>query len=867
MLRFQVACSLMVGVVGGAACSDGRVVAAGPTENGGSTAVSTGGSGGTAPDGGGAPSDGGKTPPPPHVDGGARVLPDGGIVPPSGKSAGETCSATVPCRLGLSCTSGKCAFDHAGKAGSSCVASDECASGLRCVGLACVTTGTGVADAACTSDVDCASGLRCGIVGFAAECVAEGTSDVGQSCGTSLDCASGLLCAPGSGDAGAAACAPIPPGAPPFGVPVAPALNCTAPSKTNVTAYFEVPQAKGSAANGDFFRLPFPNDARITGGKIDLTGFPTPGSSLLGFDPVKIYLDAIVANQSAWGTSPSVLFRFSGPIDFDTFRATGTTSPVQFVDITDPKNPTSAGAQWAYSSAPGKYICDNWLGVRRPLGAPLTPGHVYAAYLTTVGRDASGLAITRAPELVSLLAATAPADTALANAYAAYKPFRDYLTDAKVLPTTVLDAAVFTAGPAQTPMASLAAAVKAATAPTAAGWVKCVAGATSPCPQADGDRACGTGTADYDEYHALITLPIFQKGTEPYLASGGDIAATPVRTEAVCASLTVPKSAEPAAGYPLVVYAHGTGGSFRDHVRPEVAGVLATATPPMAVLGYDQVEHGTRRGASTASPDDLFFNFRNPAAARGNPMQGAADVVSVGRLAKALAVPAVATGAAAIKINGAAVVFFGHSQGSLAGSLGLPFTNDYTAAVLSGNGASLMEALLNKTSPQNIAAAVPFLLGGDYDGTKLAGGEYHPVLSIVQQWIDPADPLNFAQSIGKVPETGITPKSVFETYGLGDTYAPPITLQAYSLAAGLSLAAHDATATKPDAIGNLAEVAVPLTGDFATGGHTVTLGVREYGPPKGDDGHFVVFDVPSANADAVRFIAAAAAKKVPPIGQ
>ena len=48
--------------------------------------------------------------------------------------------------------------------------------------------------------------------------------------------------------------------------------------------------------------------------------FPTPGAAFLGFDPVKVYLDAITAGQSGWGTSPTVLFRFSGPVDFDSDR-------------------------------------------------------------------------------------------------------------------------------------------------------------------------------------------------------------------------------------------------------------------------------------------------------------------------------------------------------------------------------------------------------------------------------------------------------------------------------------------------------------------------------------------------------------------
>ena len=89
-----------------------------------------------------------------------------------------------------------------------------------------------------------------------------------------------------------------------------------------------------------------------------------------------------------------------------------------------------------------------------------------------------------------------------------------------------------------------------------------------------------------------------------------------------------------------------------------------------------------------------------------------------------------------------------------------------------------MDALLTKTSPQNIAAAVPFALGMDYDDKhRLYGGDTHPVLSILQQWIDPADPLNFASSIARETNTGIDPKSVFQTYGLKDSYSPPLTME------------------------------------------------------------------------------------------
>jgi hypothetical protein len=734
-----------------------------------------------------------------------------------------------------------------------------------------VTAGTGADGDACSTDADCANGLRCGIVGLGLACSTAGTADVGAGCGTSADCAAGLLCAPSAAptDAGAGTCAPVSAATPvPFGIPVPPKLACDPVSPSGaVMAYFEVPGAQGSSSDADFFRLPFPNDVRVKNGKLDLNGFPTPGSSLLGFDPVRIYLDALTANESGWGTYPSVLFRFSGHVDFDTFRASaGKPSPVQFLDITDPANEGNAGASWFYNSAGGKYICHDWLSVRRPEGAPLDPGHTYAVFLSSDGRDAEGKPIERSPELDALLAPNPPSDPALADAYTAYAKFRTYLA-AHGGPSTVLNATVFTTSDVRRPMATLAKAVAAAPVPTAKGWVKCGGGAVSPCPQADGNRACGTGTADYDEYQALISLPIFQKGTPPYLSDGGDIdPSKPVRTEDVCAALTVPKGKAPSGGYPVVVFAHGTGGSFRDHIRDEVAGALARATPPMAVLGYDQVEHGPRRGTSTASPNVLFFNFKNPAAARGNPMQGAADVISMGRFARTLAVPESASGGAALVFDASHVVFYGHSQGSMHGSLGLPYTNDYLAAVLSGNGASLMHALLTKTKPVNIAAAVPFALGGDYDGSKLFGGDAHPVLTIVQQWIDPADPLNFASSLAKAPLDGVKPKSAFQTFGIGDTYSPPITLKTYALAGGFTVAAHDPSADPVDPIGDGTEVSVPLEDNLDPPG-TGTLAVREYGPPSGSDGHFVAFDVKDATDDVVRFLSGAASGQIPVVGQ
>ncbi len=95
-------------------------------------------------------------------------------------------------------------------------------------------------------------------------------------------------------------------------------------------AYFEVPGADG-AEELDFFRLPFPNDVRLTSSGVDLEGFPTPGPGLVGVDLVAKYVDAIEANDSGFGAYPTTFFRFSGELDIDSLREEDS---VQLVDIT-----------------------------------------------------------------------------------------------------------------------------------------------------------------------------------------------------------------------------------------------------------------------------------------------------------------------------------------------------------------------------------------------------------------------------------------------------------------------------------------------------------------------------------------------------
>jgi hypothetical protein len=188
----------------------------------------------------------------------------------------------------------------------------------------------------------------------------------------------------------------------------------------------------------------------------------------------------------------------------------------------------------------------------------------------------------------------------------------------------------------------------------------------------------------------------------------------------------------------------------------------------------------------------------------------------------------------------------------------VPFS-DLDGAVFSGNGAGLVEALLNKTNPVNIAGAIPFVVqDADADG-NLRMGDKHPVLGLLQHYIDAADPLNFAALSTVRPEATKTAKHIFQTFGLDDTYSPPVTLARFIYAAELAVApAPSGLDAQGDNALALAESATAVTDNLTVDTTTVTAVCRQYEPASGSDGHFVVHDVQAANDDAIGFLEALA---------
>lgn len=768
---------------------------------------------------------------------------------------GEACELAADqssdCRIGLVCASGACRAVGTSGINIPCILSDECGDGLYC-GLTgtCQPVGVGAAGAPCASSGECATGQYCQVLGFTGVCAPTGSGDLGAACGGQGDCLGGLLCgAEGTCEVGGIA----------FGFRPWGGVSCAAADEGPARVHFEVPVGDPEA---DFFRLPFPNDIRMAGGRLSLDGFPTPGPGLVGFDPVARIVAAAEQVQKGFSRVPVVFFRFSQPPDFATVEgnpanAAGNPVTLRYVNI-DPDSPAFGAGQsfgWTTTDGGGRYICPRFVEVRVPWEAPLQEGTTYAVLLLKGLRSVDGEAMEPDADFAAMMANTRPAASALAQAWDAYAPLRAWLDGEGTPRSSVLAAAVFTTQETSAPMVALREAVQAAPVAAPASMTLCAEGVASPCDDGlSGDahqRGCFAAGAEVDEVHLRLELPRVQTGTRPYLepADGGGVvssasgAVSLQGTESVCVALTLPKQgAMPAAGWPVVIYGHGTGGSFRAgaaNVGALLSGVpVGASTVRMATLGWDGPMHGERRGADI-DPEALYFNVGNPVAARGNAWQGAADVFALVRAIKAFDVAAAKSPTGkAIRFDASRVAYLGHSQGAQYGPLVVPYEPGIGAMVLSGAGAGLVRATLDKTSPVDGRLGIGVALQEFTDQGVRDIRESHPALTLLQGLFGPVDPLDHAQRVLATPPAPNPPRHVLHIYGLGDTYTPPSASDLLVRNLRIPLA-HTGAGDPPHPIGGAEVVATPLSANLQSGKAT-GASVQVAAPTTGD-GHFALF--------------------------
>lgn len=281
-------------------------------------------------------------------------------------------------------------------------------------------------------------------------------------------------------------------------------------------------------------------------------------------------------------------------------------------------------------------------------------------------------------------------------------------------------------------------------------------------------------------------------------------------TAKVPVTLVVPKSAPPAAGYPVVIFGHGLANDRGQMLA--IADELARAG--FAVIGIDDVGHGLRTGipdvknnekGSYQGPDGLpdhaglplafFGGLTDFIAIRDNFRQTVVDEMNLVRLVENPALDlsplAPALGGTTPKLDPGHIYYDGGSLGGMIGTITVAVEPDIRAAALQVPGGGFVQLIATNSDKMHVL--VDTLASGTFgvQGDALMD-EFHPAVNLMAEITEPGDPLDYAPSVYGAPLPGAKPRkrrpSVLISYSIDDEVMANISTEALIRAFGMPLA-------------------------------------------------------------------------------
>ncbi len=586
--------------------------------------------------------------------------------------------------------------------------------------------------------------------------------------------------------------------------------------------------ARYDLAANDWHAVPFPTDQRrATDGMLNLDGFPAPKTGdLAGL--ISAYLTYAKGELRGFSIQPTVYVEFSAPLDPKKLpgplSSTKTDSPVLLVNVDDGSAGYGQATEVRSAVSPATramYLAANLLMVQPVWGKPLRPSTVYAVVVRRGLGDAGGKVLGQPKVLADIFAAwkagKAPSDAATAAYAQTLWPLRTAILAGKVaVPYDDIAAAtVFSTGNPTSQLTSMAT------------WVR---------QQWKPDPATGWKVAKKMKKFWLLEAsyrsPNFQHGKCPYdqYGSGGfvfDGQGNPkvAVEEMLRVSVLVPvdRGNDVGGKTPLVLSAHGTGGDWNSYYNGgkfKISDQLGDRG--LAVASIDQPMHGPRCDPPLKDDalDSKTFNFLNITSGRSGFRQSALDSVAMARMARQglLDVPGEFTpDGKPMQFDPARLMFIGHSQGGLSGSLLAAVEPDITTYVLSGAGAGLSLTIMQRKDPFDIAALVE-------TATLLEPGElseFHPAISLVQALADVTDPLAYGHLVFTRP-AGLKPPNLLLTEGVLDKATPADTSEALAAAMGLDVLGPKVRFNDAMQANKSLEVFSPVQDNLSKNGFAVT---------------------------------------------
>lgn len=640
---------------------------------------------------------------------------------------------------------------------------------------------------------------------------------------------------------------------------------------------------------GGFFDSPFPSDARLTAtGLPDLTTFPNsdPPNPL-----VASVLGVVQGSALAFSVTASVYFRFTGAIDatgMDDPHASLAPGATAFLVDVDPASPSfgkRSATKGIFLPIGGPYGAPNLLAMLPYPGMTLQASTRYAAVVLRTQSDANGKAVCAAPAMTELAAGTQPAGMSGA-AFTEYKAALTALDGVGIAASDVAALSVYT------------------TDNPAADFVK-VRDAMQALPLPKVSAAWTPTTEIYPTYCVFqntIPMPDYQAGTPPYSPSGGnwvfDESGAPVLQEHQEANLvvTIPRSAMPASGYPIVNMVRTGAGGNRPlvdrgqeatnggpSITPGTGPALYYAAAGFAGATIDGPLGGLRNpdGTSAAASGDedyTIFNVANPVALRDNIRESAAELSLTASILSALSFDASSCPGAttpdggAVRFDGTKMGIMSHSMGSTISPLTLAYEPRYKVAILSGAGGSWIENVIYKLLPSPPLQPAVELLLGITAASGYSLGEGDPALNLFQWAAESADAPVYDSRTIQHP-VGAPPRSVLKVQGIIDHYILPNICNSTSLSLGLDLGGPELDTeaalsmyTPLDAVidlGGRSLISLPASGNVKIEAGVATAVVSQFPADGIEDGHEVIFQTNPPKHQYECFLASFAQGKTP----
>jgi hypothetical protein len=527
-----------------------------------------------------------------------------------------------------------------------------------------------------------------------------------------------------------------------------------------------------------FWDAPWPADARtLPSGAPDVRGLPNPfGVSFVDIARRSV-MDDVTARGPGFSPLPVVSFRFDRPMPPVRVVPLSTIAPssgIQLVDLTPERFGQRVVVEAHVTQARDSVRPASLLQLAPLSGLSLLPGR-WAAIVQRDVDDDGVFDLDPHPALRAVIEGRHP-DTAWSESFA---PLREALPRLGIDVDDVAAATVFSVGD---PTAQTVAFVQRARRDDPPTLVSLQRG-----------RDVVNASGVVVELVGTLLQPQHQTGEPPHFAQTGVIVVDDdgqlqtTRVEEAPFVITLPRTKMPAAGFPLFVYVHGTGGDqwqAIDRGRREYPGQL----PPVPGTGLatwiapDGV--ATACVAGPYSPARIgeraldgygAYVFMNPPAMRDNFAQMLIEHARFLRLLETVAIdpalaPEVDASASAdgrIRFNPRLVLIGGHSLGSylsgmLAGSL-----DEFAGVVLSGAGGTWVEFAFGPKDPvdlQGLVETVSLPPGEDLD-------RFHPFIDIFETGVAGADNTFFTRHILRHPRGARAPH-VLVVQGHPDAQVP-----------------------------------------------------------------------------------------------